>query len=298
MKALITGGTGFIGKVLCQKLLQKNYQVVVLTQTPSKVAPPIKAITQLGQLKPSDSFDVVINLAGEPIADKRWSNKQKQRMLESRVGITEQLIDYLERCEKTPSVLISGSAVGYYGVTASDATVDETGSTDQSFSSMLCQRWEATARKSELLGIRTCLVRTGIVLGKGGGVMQKLLPVYKLGLGGKVGSGKHWMPWIHIEDMAELIIYCINHTQLSGPINATAPTPVTNKAFSKSLAKVLKRPAWLAIPSWVITLLMGQMGQELLLSGKNVVPVKALQEGFEFRYGQLEPALESVVARH
>ncbi len=294
MNVLITGGTGFIGSALCALLLEKKHDVVVLSRHPEALKAPIKGIRDLVQLADDVSFDVVINLAGEPIANKRWSNQQKQRILNSRIATTQKLIAYLEATEKKPELLISGSAIGYYGVNETDEGIDESGLGDESFSSQLCQQWETVALQAETLGIRTCLLRTGIVLGQGGGALSKMLPAFKMGLGGRIGHGKQWMSWIHRDDLIGIILYCIAHNNLKGAINGTAPHPVTNQEFAKTLGKVLKRRVIFPMPSLMIKGLMGQMGEELLLAGKKILPVKVLNAGYQFKYQELTKALLNV----
>jgi uncharacterized protein (TIGR01777 family) len=233
MNILITGGTGFIGSALCAHLLKENNKIVILSRYPEKIKHPIKAIADLSDLQDSDIFDVVINLAGEPIANKRWSDKQKNQIFSSRIDITEKLISYFEKLDNKPKLLISGSAIGYYGVGKTDNIIEEKEGGNNSFSSELCQKWEAVALKAEKLGIRTCLLRTGIVLGKNGGALSKMLFPFKMCLGGIIGHGKQWMSWIHIDDLTGIILYCINHDNLKGAINGTSPNPVTNKEFTK-----------------------------------------------------------------
>ncbi len=299
MNILITGGTGFIGSALCSHLLQDGHHIVLLSRHPEYIKPPLSGVRQLQELSNESTFDAVINLAGEPIADKRWSAKQKQRILASRVDTTQALIDYFKNTKHKPEVFISGSAIGYYGVGGADAnaneSVDETFCGDESFSSQLCQQWEAVALQAQTLGIRTCLLRTGIVLGKGGGALGKMLPVFKLGLGGKIGSGKQWMPWIHRDDLVGIILHCIKHAGVQGAINGVSPNPVSNQVFTKALGQALKRSTIIPMPAIIIKLLMGQMGEELLLSGKKVLPIKALDSGYKFQYAKLEDALLNVV---
>ena len=295
MNILITGGTGFIGSALCSYLSNLGHYVTVKTRYLNSVNKGIKAVNDLQQLSDHDSFDIVINLAGEPIADKRWSQKQKDIILSSRIDTTKQLIQFFNTREHKPTLFISGSAIGYYGITPSNNEINENDISDSSFSSKLCQQWETCALEAEALGIRTCLLRTGIVLGKNGGALQKMLPPFKLGLGGKIGSGTQWMPWIHIDDMIGLIDLCINNSNINGPINCTAPNPVTNLTFTKTLASAINRPAIFPMPVFVIKLLMGQMGVELLLNGKKVVPKKALDFGYQFNYQNIEQALVNIV---
>ncbi len=295
MNILITGGTGFIGSALCAHLLKENNKIVILSRYPEKIKHPIKAIADLSDLQDSDIFDVVINLAGEPIANKRWSDKQKNQIFSSRIDITEKLISYFEKLDNKPKLLISGSAIGYYGVGKTDNIIEEKEGGDNSFSSELCQKWEAVALKAEKLGIRTCLLRTGIVLGKNGGALSKMLFPFKMCLGGIIGHGKQWMSWIHIDDLTGIILYCINHDNLKGAINGTSPNPVTNKEFTKTLGMTLKRPTIFPMPEIVVKLLMGKMGEELLLAGKKITPKKVLDAGYKFTYKTLEEALTNIV---
>ena len=296
MNILITGGTGFIGSTLCSRLLEEgNNKIVILSRHSEKIKPPIQAIAELNELKDNDAFDVVINLAGEPIANKRWSDQQKHQIFSSRINTTKKLIAYLETLENKPKLLISGSAIGYYGIDKTDAVIEEKDNGDNSFSSELCQKWEAVALKAEKLGIRTCLLRTGIVLGKNGGALNKMLLPFKMYLGGRIGNGKQWMSWIHIDDLIGIILHCINHDNLKGAVNGTSPNPVTNQAFTKTLGTVLKRPTIFPMPALVVKLLMGQMGEELLLAGKQIRPKKALDAGYIFKYKTLEEALINAV---
>ena len=219
----------------------------------------------------------------------------KSQIFSSRIDITEKLISYFETLENKPKLLISGSAIGYYGIDKTDNAIEEKDNGDNSFSSELCQKWEDVALKAEKLGIRTCLLRTGIVLGKNGGALNKMLPLFKMYLGGRIGNGKQWMSWIHINDLIGIILYCINHDNLKGAVNGTSPNPVTNQVFTKTLGMILKRPTIFPMPVLAVKLLMGKMGEELLLAGKKIRPKKALDAGYIFKYKTLEEALINVV---
>lgn len=294
MKILISGGTGFIGTALCEYLI-KNNDLVVKTRNPKSTHQEIKYIATLSEIDPDEVIDIVINLAGESIANKRWSNTQKQKIVESRLSITEEFIAFFKRIEKKPRLFISGSAIGYYGIEAGDSKISEEDSGDDSFSSNLCTKWESSALQAESLGIRTCILRTGIVLGKEGGVLKKMLPAFKFGLGGNIGMGKQWMSWIHMADIIGIINHCIIDEDLKGPMNCTAPHPVTNIEFTETLGRLLSRPTVVNIPEIMIKILMGEMGKELLLSGKRIVPNKAMNSGYEFKYNSLETALTNIL---
>jgi uncharacterized protein (TIGR01777 family) len=293
---LVTGGSGFIGRNLCKRLTGSAEKIIVLSRNPvnaAKVLPQsVEIISDLTQL--NEPVGILINLAGEPIADKRWSEKRKAAITQSRIQTTQALYEYFKQADKPPSVVISGSAIGYYGGgTANNQPVTEEGAVEPNFSSKLCADWENTAQQFEQLGARVCLLRTGIVLGEQG-ALSKLLPAFKLGLGGPIASGKQWMPWIHIDDMVEIIAYAIQN-DLSGPINCTAPSPVTNREFAKTLGKVLKRPAIAPMPAAIVKLLFGQMGDELMIQGQSVIPQKLQQQGFEFNYTDLSEALSELL---
>ncbi len=294
MNLLITGGTGFIGTALCSHL-SDQHDITLKTRYPESISSNIKGISSLSQLAPTKVFDVVINLAGEPIANKRWSKNQKRKIIDSRINGTEELVNFFKNSKEKPSLLISGSAIGYYGVGSTNETIDEGNSGDKSFSSSLCTTWENTAMQAESLGIRTCTLRTGIVLGKNGGALKRMLLPFKLGLGGRIGTGDQWMSWIHIDDLIGIINYCIEHKDLHGPINGTAPNPTSNAEFTKILSKTLKRPAFFHLPSPIIKFLAGEMGEELLLAGKKVVPSKILAAGYNFKYAYLEEALSNIL---
>jgi uncharacterized protein (TIGR01777 family) len=305
MNFLISGGTGFIGSALCAHLLKKNHTIVIKTRHPEKVDGSMRGVNRLSDLAPEERFDVVINLTGEPIADKRWSTNQKKKILDSRLDTTEEIITFLKHTKHKPALFISGSAIGFYGVDSSegsendaiaeDVTLGGKNLGDDSFSSRLCKQWEASALQAESLGIRTCLLRTGIVLGSGGGALAKMTLPFKLGLGGKIGSGKQWMPWIHLDDLIGIIDYCIDQETITGPINGTAPNPVTNAEFTIALGRAVKRPTIVPMPAVVVKLLMGEMGEELLLAGKKVLPMKAQQAGFQFKFEHLEGALADIL---
>jgi len=294
---LITGGSGFIGSHLIPKLLKANIAVTVLSRTPAKTLAQfnqaVAVIDDLAKLDSSAHFDVVINLAGQGIADKRWSETVVEQLFDSRLLTTRALVEFMSRAETKPELFISGSATGYYGLRG-DEELTEEAQGDKSLSTELCADWEEEAQAAEALGIRCCYLRTGIVLGNGG-ALSKMLPPFKFGLGGPMGDGKQYMSWIHMDDLIGIISHIVKHPEVSGPVNGTAPNPVPNKVFATKLGKVLNRPAFIPLPAFVLKLLMGEMGEELLLSGHRAVPEKISNAGYSFIYENLEPALSAVI---
>lgn len=293
MHILITGGTGFIGRALCSQLLIDGHQLTLLSRQPDKAAHlfggQISVIRRLTELDDDKALDAVINLAGEGVADRPWTAARKHQLHASRVAVTEELVNVLRRREQRPAVLISGSAIGWYG-DQGDTILEETAPASESFMHTLCDDWENAARQAEALGIRVCLLRTGVVLGKSGGMLRRLLPIFGLGLGGRMGSGNQWMAWIALNDMVNIIrALLIDNTQ-AGVFNATAPKPVTNAEFSATLASALGRPAFIAIPEMVLRLATGEM-QALFLGSQRVVPSRLLTAGFRFRSPSLEECL-------
>lgn len=298
MHYLITGGSGFIGQRLTASLLADGHQVSILTRTPEKYRNRNAACRWVGWSDLADAalpVDGVINLAGAAIADKRWSEARKAVLRSSRIELTERLIDTLARNGSRPAVLISGSAVGYYGSELNDLPLNEQAEPQQGFTHALCRDWENAAKTAaDALGARVCLIRTGIVLGQGG-ALAKMLPAFRLGLGGPMGHGRQWMSWIHIDDEVAAIRFLLAQQTLTGPFNLTAPGAVNNATFTQTLGAVLKRPTFMRVPAPVLRLLLGE-ASELLLEGQRVYPEKLLNAGFEFRYSDLEPALRAVTS--
>lgn len=296
MRILITGGTGLIGRQLCQLWLTKGYEPVVLSRNPKKAGqingPGVQGIASLEEVEQTH-FDAVINLAGAPIADKPWSTERRNLLRQSRIDLTYRLVEWLARQPHRPEVLISGSAVGWYG-NGGDSVLDEH-SPQQShdFATELCADWEAAALRAEALGLRVALVRTGLVLTDQGGFLSRLVPLFKFGLGGKQGTGQQWMPWVHVADEVGIIDFLLHHTDLSGPFNACAPNPVRNAEFAKALAQRLHRPAVLTAPAFALKAAMGDMA-ELILGGQRLLPTRIVEAGYVFQYPDLQPALSSL----
>jgi len=294
---LITGGSGFIGRHFCHQAEQLGHQLSVLTRNPEAAAARLPASARLIQglekLEADYVPDVIINLAGEPLAAGRWTQRRKQRFYDSRINLTDRLYEFFAERNRKPSLVISGSAIGYYGPSLNP--VDEHSSPVDGFSHQLCKTWEQSAKRFETLGSRVCYLRTGIVLGEEG-ALARMLPPFKMALGGPIGSGEQGMSWIHIDDMVGAIMHCINNPQISGAVNATAPKPVSNAQFSASLGAVLNRPAVLPMPGFMVKLLFGEMGEELLLQGQYVLPNKLLASDYLFQYSDLEKALQQIIA--
>lgn len=297
MKILITGATGLIGQRLTQALLGQSHHITALTRSPERAAkllgPNVELWSSLAGLSSLDGFEAVINLAGEPIADKRWTTSQKQILCESRWQLTEKIAELIKASTYPPSVLISGSAVGYYG-DQGQALVTEESSPHQEFTWQLCSRWETLALEAQSEKTRVCLLRTGVVLSSEGGALAKMVMPFRAGVGGPFGDGQQYMPWIHIEDMLNAIQFLLNQPSLKGPFNMVAPTPVRNEQFSIQLARVLHRPCFMRVPTALVRCLMGESAV-LVLGGQQAVPQRLIDAGYQFRYSTLQPALTEVV---
>jgi uncharacterized protein len=299
MKLVITGATGFIGSVLVDQLLYQHHSLRLLSRKPPRqmdisnkewVAWKPGAGGDWEQVV--DGADGIVNLAGEPIAGKRWSVAQKQELRGSRINATRSLVNAIARATAKPKFLISSSAVGYYGPHGDEILTEESGP-GSDFLSRLCVEWEDEARKAEAHGVRVALVRTGIVLGKGKGALAKMVPPFKRFMGGPLGSGKQWMPWIHIDDQIGMLNFLMEEDNARGAFNATAPNPVTMGEFSKALGEALKRPSWASIPAAVLSLLLGEMA-DMLLTGQRALPQAALDLGYKFKFQRVRDALESL----
>lgn len=293
---LITGGTGFIGRPLCDYLLEQGYQLWVLSRNPVAARhllnERVNIVGSLDELIAID-FTALINLAGESLGAARWSDKSKQKFRTSRVDFTLGLLDFFVRLGRFPKVLLNASAVGFYG-NCGDRLVDEREGAGNDFAAQLCRDWEAVAQHFEVHGVRVCRMRLGIVLERDGGALKKMLPAFRLGFGGRMGEGRHYMPWIHRHDLLRLILFVLQHERVSGVINAVAPEAVTNRQFTTLLAQCLRRPALLPMPRLVLRLLFGEMADELLLSSQRVVPGVAQLLGFKFEYPSLRQAFSAI----
>ena len=303
MHVAIAGGRGFLGTPLSQALADDGHAVVVLTRrdpspsppaTPGRITSarwqpdgPIDALASV-----LDGVDVLVNLAGESIAGRRWSAAQKARIRDSRVPVTRNLAAAVRTAASRPTVLINASAVGYYGWHGGEI-LDETAESGADFLATVCREWEQAAMAAADVA-RVALIRTGIVLARNGGALMELVRPFRLWVGGPLGSGRQYMSWIHQADWVDLVRWTIRTQTATGPINATAPNPVTNAQFSRELAHALRRPSWLPAPAFALRLALGEMADALLLSGQRVVPARATALGFHFTYADLRPALTAL----
>ncbi len=296
---LVTGGTGFVGSRLVESLVAAGHDVTVLTrqvENATHLPAPLRVVTDLDQIGCHEEFDAVINLAGEAIANGLWTRRKQRRIVDSRLSITRALVGLIARLERKPAVFVSGSAVGWYGL-RDDQVLTETAVATDCFSHRLCQQWEAAALPAGQYGTRVVLLRTGLVLGREGGLLAQLLTPFEFGVGGPVGDGRHYMPWVELDDLVRLIAFVIATPTLDGPVNATAPTPVDNNHFSNELGRALRRPAIFRLPAAPLRYFGGQMASELLLGGQNAIPRKLLDAGFEFDQPVLGDALRRIVGR-
>jgi uncharacterized protein (TIGR01777 family) len=300
MHILLTGGTGLLGRALCRHWTQQGHQLTVWSRTPQRVAAlcgaQVRGIGGLDEIG-DQPLDAVINLAGAPIADRPWTRKRKALLWASRITLTEQLLAWLQQRQQKPRVLLSGSAVGWYGDGGERELHEDSPQITDDFGAQLCGAWEETAQRAEALGIRVVLVRTGLVLAADGGFLARLLPPFRFGLGGPVGDGRQWMPWIHIADQIALIEFLLQQEQARGPYNACAPEPVRNADFARALGRVLHRPALLPAPAFLLRMALGELAG-LLLGGQRALPVRLQEAGFRFRFTDLDLALADLLGRH
>jgi uncharacterized protein (TIGR01777 family) len=291
---LISGASGLIGKALTSFLRAQSHTVHILSRNDSGAAmtwqPGKKQIT----LDPNVSIDAVINLNGVNIGDKPWSKQRKLDILNSRVDSTRLLAETFAAVPKPPSVFINASAIGFYGDSGS-TPVDESSAAGDNFLTEIVSTWEDAAKSAVAANIRTVFIRSGVVLSKEAGALQKMLLPFKLGLGGRVGSGEQYMSWISLEDEVRAIDFILNNTDIKGPVNLTSPNAVTNTEFTGTLARCLNRPSCLPMPEFMIKLLFGEMGELLLLGGANVVPTELLNKGFQFKHAELEHAFKAAL---
>lgn len=302
MRVIITGGTGLIGRALAADLAQEGHEVIVLSRSPERHADRLPAgvraerwdaRTSEGWAHLADGADAIVNLAGESIAAGRWTPERKTRIRESRLNAGRAVVEAVQAATNRPRVVVQASAVGYYGP-CGDEEVTEDHPPGSDFLARVCVEWEASTAPVEELGVRRPILRTGIVLSAEGGALPRMLPPFKLGLGGRLGSGRQWFPWIHIRDEVRAIRFLVEQENASGPYNLTAPNPVTNAEFTQALGRVLGRPALFPVPALALKLIFGEMAT-VLLDGQRAVPRRLLDAGFTFEFTDVETALRNLL---
>ncbi|MFQ5882501.1 MAG: TIGR01777 family oxidoreductase [Candidatus Methylomirabilales bacterium] len=300
---LVTGATGFIGRALCAVLRERGQAFTALSRRPERAKAALPGVKEAWKWRPKlepaplaaiQGAGAVVHLAGESVAG-RWTAEKKRAIRDTRVIGTRHLVEAIGEAKSKPGVLVCASAVGYYGDRGEEELTEEAGP-GSDFLAEVCTAWEAEARRAEEFGVRVVMLRTGIVLGRGGGALKQMLLPFKLGLGGPLGSGKQWMPWVHLDDLVGIILHAIQHASVSGPVNATAPTPVRNREFTKALARVLHRPAILPAPAFGLKLLLGEFA-DVLLASQRVLSKRIRESGYTFRHPSLEPALGALLGR-
>ncbi|MDQ3618802.1 MAG: TIGR01777 family oxidoreductase [Actinomycetota bacterium] len=297
MKVLITGASGLIGQALVDALEERGDEPVPVTRSASGGESAVRWDPQRGELNPEDvsGYDAIIHLAGEGIGDKRWTETHKARVLDSRVRATTLLAETLAEVDRSPAVLVSASAVGFYGHRGDEVLTEQSEGGDD-FLSDVCRQWEQATQPARDAGIRVATIRTGLVMTPEGGILPRILLPFRLGVGGRLGPGSQWWPWITMQDEIAAILYVLDNDDLSGPVNLSAPNPVTNAEFTRTLAQVLRRPGVFSVPSAALKLILGEeMASELLLVSQRVRPQKLLDSGFEFAEPDLEPALRTLL---
>lgn len=295
MNILLTGGTGLIGSEFIRQYSHEHEFTVIsrnAVKAKRKLGDNVKIVESVSSIENFENFDAVINLAGEPIADKRWTDTQKKIICDSRWDITSELVSKINSCDTPPSVFLSGSAIGYYGNQGDKLVTEETPPHNE-FTHELCAKWEAIAQSVDQTKTRVVILRTGVVLTEKGGALGKMALPFKLGAGGTLGSGNQYLAWIHLQDMVRAISYLLENSACSGAFNLTAPEPVTNKVFSKALAVSLSRPCLFNVPSFVMKVAMGE-SSTMILEGQRVIPQKLTTAGFSFEFPSIDEALSEI----
>ncbi|WP_444994457.1 TIGR01777 family oxidoreductase [Aliikangiella sp. IMCC44359] len=299
---LVTGGTGLIGHQFIQYLLDNQItapeNIIVLTRNKKKASSQFAEclifVESFYEISDDIQVDYIVNLAGEPIADKRWSTEQKSKLWQSRVCLTQELSDWIKTRKQAPLAMVSGSAIGWYG-NGGATVLDEYSQPHKEYTHELCNAWEEAALAAENDGVRVCIIRTGLVISKQGGFLSQLKLPFKFAMGTQLGDGDQFMSWVHLFDVVKVIVYLLNNKELNGVFNLTAPKPVTNREFTQTFAKQLNRPAFFKAPAWLLFFLLGERA-ELLVKGQKVVPKRLELSGFKFRYQTLKAALVDVLS--
>ena len=291
MKVFATGGTGLIGRALVKGMLSDGYEVTVLTRQSRESYGRLQFVQSLSDIP--EGLDAVVNLAGAGLADKRWSDRYKREILDSRITLTRDLVDQLS-IKGMPKVFVSGSAIGFYGA-HENASFTESDTAGEGFSADLCAEWEAAARRAESEVTRLVLLRTGVVLDAEGGAFPQMTQSFKVGVSSWMGQGSHWLSWIHIEDMVAAIRFCLENDHVSGPVNMTAPEPVTHRAFAEAVSQQKPTLLKMGMPAPVMRVILGEMADELLLTGQRVLPTVLIEQGFQHNYLDIVTAVERLV---
>ena len=293
-KILLTGGTGFVGNRLVNGLVAAGHTVSVVTRSPSEHRTARSGVDYVGWLPPLERYAGIIHLAGEPIFGQRWTPAVMREIRSSRIDSTKRIVDALRASSARPAVLVCASAIGWYG-DRGDEVLTEQSSAGAGFLAEVCQAWEAEAERARELGVRVVRVRLGVVLGESGGALKQMLPPFKLGVGGPIGSGQQWFSWVHLRDLVNLLVRAVSDASFDGPVNATTPNPVTNRELTRTLGRVLHRPALLPVPTFVLRLRFGEAA-EVLTGSQRCLPEAAQRAGFQFQFAALDSALRDILA--
>ncbi len=302
MKILIAGGSGLIGSALARHYIQKGQEVYILSRRGSTAALPPKAqgvewdarsAEGWGELM--EAVDVVINLTGENLGAGRWTEQRKERFYSSRIQSGRALIEAMRQSSRKPTTMVQSSAVGYYG-DGGDQVLDESNPPGKDFLARLCVDWEESTREAEFMGVRRIILRTGVVLAEGAEVLNRLILPFRFFVGGPLGSGRQWLPWIHMADVVGAVDFLVENPNLSGAFNLSAPQPVQNATFGKTLARILRRPYWLPVPAFALKLVLGEMSK-LVLEGQRAIPKRLLEYGYAFHFSEHEAALRDLLVK-
>lgn len=294
MHILLTGGTGFIGEALVPSLLAQGHELTILSRSRHTDTEGCRYIRNLDELADDERIHAAINLAGASLAGARWTASYKREIVESRLGTTGQLVECMQRLQVPPGVLLNASAIGYYG--HGDQPVTEADDAGEGFSADLCRRWEEAASHAETLGTRVCLCRFGVVLDAGGGAFEELFRPFRFGLANWIGSGRQWLSWVHRNDVVAALTFLLEHDELSGAFNVTAPEPVTARGMCDAIKKRRKTLLTAPVPAPVMRIMLGEMADELLINGQKVLPQRLTNSGFTFSYPHIDDALRAILA--